>query len=76
MYDIIGDVSKRFKQLNINDDENHTDVVVRNLAIGISAGEKDLSKYGKWFKFNDRVLRNKLNVKTQIQDLFKEDLIS
>lgn len=38
LYDFIGDMFKRFKQLNVNDDEEHKDSVVRNLAFGVSAG--------------------------------------
>ena len=53
IYDIIGDIFKRMKQLNINDDPDHEDTVVRNLAYGVSAGTKDLKNYEKWIKSND-----------------------
>ena len=39
--------------MNINDDPNHNDTVVRNLAYGISAGNNDLQNYSKWWKAND-----------------------
>ena len=46
--DIIGDIFKRFKQLNVNDDDDYSDIVVRNLAFGVSAGSNDLKCYEKW----------------------------
>ena len=46
--DYVGDILKRFKQLKINDDENHKDVVVRNLAVGMPAGSKDFKNYERW----------------------------
>ena len=53
LYDIIGDMSKRLKQLKINKDQGHHDVVVRNLACGISAGNNGLKNYEKWVNLND-----------------------
>ena len=40
--DIVGDMMKRLKQMNINEDPDHKDTVVRNLAFGVSAGNVDL----------------------------------
>ena len=54
---------KRLKQLNINEDINQDDLVVRNLAYGISAGNNDLQNYEKWSKANVKALKKKLNVK-------------
>ena len=36
----------------INDDEDQTDDVVRNLAFGVSAGTQDLDSYTHWVKSN------------------------
>lgn len=75
LYDILGDMFKRFKQLSVNEDEDNSDVVVRNLAFGVSAGVRNLRTYEKWLERNHEKIQNKLNVKRQIQDLFKKEMI-
>ena len=48
--------------MSINDDQDHSDDVVRNLAYGISAGNIDLQNYEKWCVANDKALANKRRV--------------
>ena len=57
--DLIGDIFKRFKQLNFNDDPKHDCTVVRNLAYGVSAGNVELQDYKKWSKFHDKTIIKK-----------------
>lgn len=75
IYDIIGDMLKRFKQMNINDDPDHKAVAVRNLAYGISAGNNDLQNYEKWTVVNDRALENKKRVKNSIENIFTKEMV-
>ena len=65
LYDIIGDILMRLKQLSISEENDieHRDDVVRNLAFGVSAGYNDLSKYQKWVISNDIAFEKKLRVK-------------
>ena len=41
--------------MNINEDDKHEKIAVRNLAIGISAGYKEFKTYDNWIKFNDKI---------------------
>ena len=41
LQDYVSDVSKRLKQMNVNEDQKHDKIAVRNLAVGISAGYND-----------------------------------
>ena len=67
IYNVVGDIMKKLKQMNINDDPEHKDIVVRNLAYGVSAGNADQKNYSNWCKANDKVLSNKEKVKYQIE---------
>ncbi len=51
VYNIIGDILKRFKQLKVDQKTNDA-VVVRNLAFGIPAGTDDFLSYSKWKNFD------------------------
>ena len=45
--DIIGDISKRFKQLRV-DNKQCAEGIERNIAFGIPAGSDDLKTFEKW----------------------------
>ena len=61
--------------MNINDDPEHEDTVVRNLAYGVSAGNVDQKHYSNWCKANEKVLINKEKVKCQIEKQLQKELI-
>ena len=65
LYDIIGDILKRLKQLKIHEN-NQNGIVVRNVAMGISAGTVDFKNYLNWTKAHDKKMMNKENVKNQV----------
>ena len=46
--DIVGDVSKRFKQCKIDNLMTSNNTIVRNVAVGISAGFLDFKNYTNW----------------------------
>ena len=62
IYDIIGDILKRFKQVIIGKNSANT-VVVRNLAIGMPAGASDFKKYEAWSKYYIQTSKRKAVVK-------------
>ena len=65
LYNCIGDILKRFKQL-ILDEKKPESVVVRNFAFGQPAGADQLAKYEKWSKINDDVMTRKKKVKKNL----------
>ena len=69
LYNTIGDLFKRYKQLHFNDDDG-SDYAVRTLGIGISAGVQDLKNYEKWLKANTKSIENKRRIKGLVEEQF------
>ena len=72
--DLIGDILKRYKSLTsgVDFERIKKKYVVRNLALGISAGAKDLKDYTNWLEStnqkSERIVANLKNLRKKFME--------